>query len=111
MLLLKVKQKVGLSLMFMLKKLAHLALSFFFQFAVVILHNEQSTTIEIYGSKSTFLYHLWLASFPSVDLVLVEKIVLVVWNSIFQQLTLSTSPVCSVQCLQNLVCFCPADLS
>ena len=34
--------------MFMLKELAHLALSIFFQFAVVILLNEQSTSIEIY---------------------------------------------------------------
>ena len=37
--------------MFMLKKLAHLAL-YFFQFAVVILHEEQSTSIEIYASNA-----------------------------------------------------------
>ena len=34
--------------MFMLKKLAHLALLIFVQFAVVILHDEQSTSFEIY---------------------------------------------------------------
>ena len=44
----KVKQKLGTSLMFMLENLAHLALSIFFQFAVVILHSDQSTSIEIY---------------------------------------------------------------
>ena len=48
MLLLKVKQKNGSSLMFMIKKLAHLTLWIFFQFAVVILLDEQSTSIEIY---------------------------------------------------------------
>ena len=36
--------------MFMLKKLAQ----FFFQFAVFILHIEQSTSIEIYGHDDTF---------------------------------------------------------
>ena len=35
--------------MFMLKKLAHLTLQIFVQFAVVILPNEQSTSIEING--------------------------------------------------------------
>ena len=41
--------------MIMLKKLAYLALSIFFKFAVVILYNEQSTSIEIYGIDP----HLW----------------------------------------------------
>ena len=31
------------------KKLAHLAISIFFQFAVFIFHNKQSTSIEIYA--------------------------------------------------------------
>ena len=48
-LLQKVKQKLGSSLMIILKTLAHLALLILFQFAVVDLHNEQSTSIEIYG--------------------------------------------------------------
>ena len=40
--------------MVMLKKLAHLALQNFLQFAVVIFHNEQSTFIKIYAFDLIF---------------------------------------------------------
>ena len=42
--------------MLMLKDLAHLALSIFAQFAAVILHNEQSTSIEIYGNNHSWIF-------------------------------------------------------
>ena len=58
--------------MFMLKKLAHIALWIFFQFADVILHDEQSTSIEIndkdfslnysaplFASKIVLIPYLW----------------------------------------------------
>ena len=48
-------KKIGSSLMFILKKLAHLALWIFVQFAVVILQKEQSTSIEIYGFHYLFV--------------------------------------------------------
>ena len=38
--------------MFIQNNLAHLALSIFFQFAVFILQNEQSTSIDIYDMKT-----------------------------------------------------------
>ena len=42
--------------MLMLKKLAHLALWNFIQFAGVIFHNEQSTSIVIYGANHISYY-------------------------------------------------------
>ena len=52
--------KAGLRIAYSNKKLAHLALSILFRFAVVILHNEQSTSIEIYGYSHSLLYLLAL---------------------------------------------------
>ena len=45
--------------MFMLKTVGAFSSLIFFQFAVVILHNEQSTSIEIYDTK--LLVYRWLA--------------------------------------------------